>query len=275
MMRILKQSFKRDHFFRRLRTAPRRVLLLDYDGTLAPFRVERDRAMPYPGVVELLEEIEEFPRTRVVIISGRAIEDLKPLLAMRRTPELWGCHGWERQHADGRYEVMPIPASVASAFDAAARWVSTKAWDRHFERKPTSVALHWRGLDLDTSHAIRTAAEREWGRIARGAGLALHDFDGGVEVRMPGRNKGDAVRTILSDSPPDAAVAYLGDDLTDEDAFRALEGRGLSVLVRPDHRPTAADVWLVPPDELLAFLREWIESCRSAETHAAEKKVTT
>jgi trehalose-6-phosphatase len=52
-------------------------------------------------------------------------------------------------------------------------------------------------------------------------------------------------------------VAYLGDDLTDEDAFRALKGKGLSVLVRKESRTTEADCWLKPPDELLDFLKKW------------------
>ena len=52
-------------------------------------------------------------------------------------------------------------------------------------------------------------------------------------------------------------MAYLGDDRTDEDAFRALRGRGLSVLVRAEPRETAADAWIRPPEELIEFLRTW------------------
>jgi trehalose-6-phosphatase len=52
-------------------------------------------------------------------------------------------------------------------------------------------------------------------------------------------------------------IAYLGDDLTDEDAFKALKGKGLSVLVRDTQRDTLADCWLTPPDELLDFLHHW------------------
>jgi trehalose 6-phosphate phosphatase len=62
---------------------------------------------------------------------------------------------------------------------------------------------------------------------------------------------------------PDTAVAYLGDDRTDEDAFMALRGRGLAVLVRPDLRATAAEVWIRPPDELLLFLQRWEQSTSS------------
>jgi len=77
---------------------------------------------------------------------------------------------------------------------------------------------------------------------------------------IPGRDKGDAIRAILTETKPDAAVAYLGDDQTDEDAFRALKGRGLTALVRPQSRPTAADIWLQPPQELIEFFDDWLHA---------------
>ena len=92
--------------------------------------------------------------------------------------------------------------------------------------------------------------------------LTLVEFDGGLEIRVPGQDKGDAVRIIVSESHPGAAVAYLGDDQTDEDAFRALKGKGLAVLVRPQSRPTAAEVWLQPPQELIRFFEEWLRASR-------------
>jgi trehalose-6-phosphatase len=62
---------------------------------------------------------------------------------------------------------------------------------------------------------------------------------------------------VLSETAGDGAIAYLGDDLTDEDAFAAVKPRGLAVLVRPELRETEADVWLQPPRELVAFLKRW------------------
>lgn len=56
-------------------------------------------------------------------------------------------------------------------------------------------------------------------------------------------------------------MAYLGDDVTDEDAFHAVKPRGLAVLVRAELRETAADLWIRPPRELVAFLRSWCDAC--------------
>jgi trehalose-6-phosphatase len=61
----------------------------------------------------------------------------------------------------------------------------------------------------------------------------------------------------MEDIPEGTPVAFLGDDQTDEDAFEMLGERGLKVLVRPEFRDTKADLWLVPPKELLTFLDDW------------------
>jgi hypothetical protein len=57
-------------------------------------------------------------------------------------------------------------------------------------------------------------------------------------------------------------AAFLGDDLTDEAAFLAMKGHGLSGLVRRERRDTAADIWLRPPGELRDFLKRWLLVCR-------------
>jgi trehalose-6-phosphatase len=106
---------------------------------------------------------------------------------------------------------------------------------------------------------------------ARKTGLGFRKFDGGLEIFAPSRTKGDAIRTLLSEmnditndndnNNGEPIVAYLGDDRTDEDAFLALQGKGLGVLVRSRHRKTAAGLWCKPPDELLEFLEKWMNAC--------------
>jgi trehalose 6-phosphate phosphatase len=137
------------------------------------------------------------------------------------------------------------------------------------EFKPTSVALHWRGREAGQVSRVRIRAQKYWSRLAEETGLQIHAFDGGLELRAPGRDKGSVVDELRAEAGDDVAIAYLGDDLTDEDAFRALGDDGLKVLVRAELRPTAADLWIVPPGELLEFLDAWI---RATEARVGARK---
>jgi trehalose-phosphatase len=257
-MRILRTSVDPNAFFVSLGRAPRGVLLLDYDGTLAPFRVAREEAVPYEGVRERLSALVEAKKTRVVVVSGRWTRDVLPLLGLPSPPEIWGCHGWERLRPREAPEVEPIGEEAVRGLVEADEWAEREGLRPRCERKPASTAIHWRGLLPEEVHVLKDKVFARWPRIAEDAGLAMRTFDGGIELRAPGRDKGSAVRTVLSEESDRAPAAYLGDDQTDEDAFRALEGRGLRVLVREELRPTEADLWIRPPGELLDFLDRWI-----------------
>ena len=257
-MKILNAAVDLKTFYDHLRVASQKALLLDYDGTLAPFQVERDRAFPYPGVRKVLNKIIQVPGIRLVIISGRWIEDLIPLLQIQGQPEIWGSHGLERLKTDGTYEIASMTEGVLNGLVVADDWIERLGFADRYERKPGCLAIHLRGLDSKKIDEIRTQVMPKLALIAEGWGLVLQDFDGGIELCGPGRDKGDAVKAILEEMGPDAVVAYLGDDSTDEAAFQSIKGRGIGILVRKELRPTAADVWLTPPEELLEFLSIWL-----------------
>ncbi|MEJ2232354.1 MAG: trehalose-phosphatase [Syntrophobacterales bacterium] len=212
-MKILNPDIDLELFYHRRKEAPQKVLLLDYDGTLAPFHKEPNKAEPYPGIRQVLNRIMQVPDIRLVIITGRWTKDLLPLLQLEKQPEIWGSHGLERLKTDGSYEIDSMEEQHLDGLVAADEWIEE---------------------------------------------LGLSSRCGGLELRVPGRDKGDAVRTILREANQDGVAAYLGDDLTDEDAFRAIKGKGIGILVREELRPTAADLWIEPPEELLTFLSGWI-----------------
>jgi trehalose 6-phosphate phosphatase len=237
------------------------ALLLDYDGTLAPFSTDRDSALPYPQIREMLSKIIATGGTRVVVISGRPAGDVVGLLGVRPPPEVWGVHGLERLRPDGSSESVHLQTQERDALDQARTSLEYLGLRHLTELKPGSVAVHWRGLAADDATRVRNQVSEAWNRLPTGGTTIIQEFDGGLEIRVARKNKGDAVRTILSEVGPDIPVAYLGDDRTDEDAFRALKGTGLTILVRPEWRETNADLWIRPPDELLDFLRAWLSAC--------------
>lgn len=264
-MMILSRKLDMAAFWNHLRKESNRILLLDYDGTLAPFRVERDMAVPYPGVRRILEKIIATGRCRVVIISGRSIENLLPLLAVQPVPEIWGSHGRERLYANGSYRLEPTGSKADAALKEALNWANSMGLQSHCESKPGCLAFHVRGLAPEEADKLLKQVRKAWSPIEQGSGLRLHCFDGGLELRVEGRHKGHAVETVFEESGPETVAAYLGDDITDEDAFRAIKGRGIGVLVRTELRPTDADLWIRPPEELLEFLSQWTGVCRPAD----------
>jgi trehalose 6-phosphate synthase/trehalose 6-phosphate phosphatase len=251
-----------DEFFARLAGSERPHLLLDYDGTLAPFRVDRFTARPWAGVRELLERIQRQGRTRMAVVSGRPAAEIAPLLGLEPPLEVWGLHGAERLRPDGRRELEQAPAATQAKLEELREHLKHDSLGGLFEDKANGVVMHWRGASRRRAGQIEQRTRELFEPLARMEGLALLEFDAGLELRV-GRNKGGAVEAILAEAGADEPAAYLGDDLSDEAAFRAVNRvgpRGLSVLVRRKQRETAAAVWLRPPGELLGFLKRWVEA---------------
>jgi trehalose 6-phosphate phosphatase len=259
-----------EQFLKTVSRAQRSLLLLDYDGTLAPFREERDRAFPYPGIAQLLQEIARGGHTRVVIVSGRDTSETIPLLGVAPTPEVWGLHGLQRRKPDGSIETVRIEERYLDALSDATRWLGCQHLWHTAEFKTGSIAVHWRGLSDWAAEDVRARVLIGWKPIAEHSGLEFLEFDGGLEIRVPEVDKGDVVRLALSEMEPDTPAAYLGDDATDERAFREIRGRGLSVLVRPRWRRTAAQLWLKPPEELMDFLTQWLEAVPGREARGGD-----
>jgi len=273
---------KLEQFFRAFTGAARATLLLDYDGTLAPFRVDRFQALPWAGVRDLLNQIQKQGSTRMVVVTGRPAAEILPLLGVEPAPEVWGLHGAERLHPDGRRELEQISPEIRAKLDELAEQLKLDAsGDLRgglIEEKPNAIVMHWRGATPARARIIEKQTRILFEPLAQMDGLSLLEFEAGLELRA-GRDKGEAVTAILEETAgPDphhtaCPAAFLGDDLTDEAAFRAIKnygdhgGQGLGILVRNQPRPTAADIWLQPPGELRDFLKRWLCACAHLQSN--------
>lgn len=247
-----------DSFRARLAKAARGVLFLDFDGTLAPFHDDPAKVRVYPGVAEALDRIMAGGRTRLVIVTGRSLQDAPPALGTRRQPEIWGSHGRERLLPGEGILVLPIEERAVTALTAVDEWADRlERLGARCEPKPGAFAVHWRRLAFSDRLKVASAIDALWKAFPMRVHLVRRAFDGGIELRAPGFDKSDVVRTVLREEHGEPPCAYLGDDETDEDAFAYLRGRGWTALVRREGRPTAAGARLVPPDEVLAFLSGW------------------
>ena len=243
------------------------LLALDYDGTLAPFRSTRSEARVPGELRDLLAALADCEATRVVIVSGRPIEELEAVIDLDPLPELFGVHGWEHRLPDGRrLDHAPLPQTSALLADEWRRVAGElgAGHSQRLERKSASLALHVRGVEAREGEALIASVELHWQALAADQRFDLRRFDGGIELRCGGRNKGDVTRELLAALPRGAPAAYVGDDETDEDAFRVIGGRGLGVLVAERPRETAA-AYTIAPSAVAALLGEWLRLAREAE----------
>jgi trehalose-phosphatase len=244
-------------FWTQLARSEQRFLGLDYDGTLAPFRVERLAAVPAPGAIQAIQALLDDHRNQIAIISGRLVEEVRQLLEPLQVLMV-GSHGFERMHPDGRIERLPLRPSQRQRLDRAERQVGDLGLGDRLERKAASLAFHTRGVKEERARTLESQVAELWSDDCAGAGLSCRSFDGGVELCAKGENKGTALHSLLEPYLGSLAV-YIGDDRTDEDAFRVLRVSG-GVGVKVGHHEleqTAAVARLSDCEAVVEFLHRW------------------
>ena len=226
----------------------RTALFLDIDGTLAEFKRRPEEVGPTPRLTSLLQGLVQRLQGRVAMISGRALADMDRITD-GAVVAASGVHGLEHRDARGRTAVAaPHPGLER------ARVEFTALVNAHptvlLEDKGLGLVLHYR-----TAPELAAMANAAAARMVDETGLALQKGDMMAEVRTPGRNKGDALKAFMSESPfQGAEPVFVGDDLTDEFAFEAArELGGHGVLVGPE-RTTAASFRLENVPAVLAWL---------------------
>jgi trehalose-phosphatase len=230
----------------------RLALFLDYDGTLTPI-VER------PEDAVLAEETRAVLRRlagrhAVAVVSGRDLEDVRARVAVEGITYA-GCHGFEIAGPRGN-RVHAAAAAAAPQLAAAADQV---ARDTHelpgvqLERKRFTLAVHYRRAREADVPAVRDALARAQARhpaLRVTSGKKVLELQPDVDW-----DKGRAVLWLIETlGLEDALPVYIGDDVTDEDAFRALAGRGVGIAVQDAPRPTAARYSLPGPEAVRELL---------------------
>lgn len=224
----------------------RPLLFLDYDGTLAPIVNDPAEAYPHPDIPDLLTEL--FGEMPVFVVTGRHLNDLERLLN-RPLPAI-GLHGTQTGTIGGGIN-HSLPEGAAQALEDMRQRVP--AVDGvHVEPKGHAFAVHYR--NAPDQEAARLALE-EWARETP-AGLEAIWGKKVVELRPQGTSKGVAVRRV-ADEHPDRVPVYLGDDVTDEDAFRELPPPAVTIKVGDGE--TAARHRLASVDEVVRYLRGYLD----------------
>jgi len=170
---------------------------------------------------------------------------------------LAGEHGWEWRDPDGSVRRHALPPAAEEALAQATRLASAQGCLELLEWKRTSVVLHTRSLSESVARRAERTCGALWEGLLGGSGLRLLPIHGGIELRAIGHDKGTAVVELMASSPPGTLPVYLGDDATDEDAFRVVSPRGFALRIGSADASSAAGGRLASPAAVAAFLREW------------------
>jgi trehalose 6-phosphate synthase/phosphatase len=243
---------------RSLATA-RVALFLDYDGTLAPITRHPSEASMEESMRAVLEACVRREDTEVTIVSGRALADIRAHLPLERVTYAAN-HGLEIDGPGLEPFVHPdlhLFAERSRALAEALREIREPGvW---LEEKGASLTLHYREAPADAHARVAERARA----VITGVGFQARDALCAVEARPPtGWDKGRAVFHVLRarhgpEWPEQLGVVYVGDDETDEDAFRALEGLAFTFRVGQAERPTHAER-RVPDVAAVEALLRWI-----------------
>jgi len=248
------------------------VLLVasDYDGTVAPIVNDPAAAEANREALVALRMLAELPQTHVAIVSGRALADLAPRVAAAGRVHLVGSHGSEFEAGFAQPLAAPACALLARLTEEVTR-IAAGLPGALVERKPASLAFHYRNVPEEQAPAAVAAVLSGPGRYA---GVHVRHGRKVVELSVVETDKGEALRRLRRRIGA-SAVVFIGDDVTDEDAFAALSGPDIGIKVGPGETRAAhrvADSGSVA--RLLARLAEeraaWVAGSRAVpiEQHA-------
>ena len=243
------------------------IVMLDVDGTLAPIASRPEDATVAPETRAVLERLVTTKDVHVVLVSGRAAEDARGIV---KVGGVWtvGNHGFEIVTPEGELETDPDLANQSAAIAQAARELEpivAAVQGAKLENKRWTLSVHYRLAARDAVPPLRAEVER----VALGLRLRMTDGKEIVEVRPIAHvDKGTAVVLMgerLHGFADNASVVFVGDDRTDEDAFRSLRARSPRAVTIRVHETSedesAAEVRLRDPAAVHEFL-EWLASHR-------------
>jgi len=204
------------------------AFFFDVDGTLAAIQSRPEAVFIPEQVIAQLQQLSALSQGALALVSGRPIEQLDALAAPWYGPAA-GVHGAERRDAEGNLQRISLPVEVEQSLraelqDAMASWPGTQ-----LEVKGIAFALHYRQAMQHEQDVMRLAEQS----VKRFPGLALQPGKCVVEIKPAGIDKGAAISDFMQ-QPPFAGrtPVFIGDDLTDEKGFLAVNARqGVSIKV--------------------------------------------
>jgi alpha,alpha-trehalase len=233
----------------------RMAVFLDYDGTLTPIVDSPDKAVLSEPMRDTVAKLAN--RFTVAVISGRDLQDIRNKVGIDNIFYA-GSHGFEIAGPAGRRETFQQGLDFLPVLDAAESKLREKLDETEgvlVERKKFSIAVHYRKTPQEKVNGVEAVVD---GVLSRFSGLRKSSGKKVYELQPDiNWNKGKALFWVLDAlnlNPQNVLPLYIGDDTTDEDAFRAIRDRGIGIIVSEESRPTGARYRLRDTEEVQTLL---------------------
>lgn len=243
-------------------------LFLDYDGTLSPIAETPDKAVIPDRTKDILFELAETPNCKVAVISGRALKDISRRVGIKNIVYA-GNHGLEIKGPNINFKDPVSSAQVKTIKEVKAKLKEGLSPIKGvlIEDKGLSLSVHYRLADKENMPAIMAKFYTIIFPYEFANNIQVRSGKMVLEIRPPvSWDKGTAVLWLLGKRPFEirgkrvkVIPIYIGDDATDEDAFKSLKDKGITVSVGKSYRG-GADFYLKDTEEMPRFLEAILKS---------------
>lgn len=249
LLRIQEKIRKSDHLF----------LFLDYDGTLVFFKEKPTDVTTPEHVKKIIRQLIKNKKMTVIIVTGRPLQEIRKLLNIQGLSFI-ALHGLTIKTPNEPQYSWEHAAQARLLIKAIKNDMKEKLKDKRafLEDKELTLVLHYRLLPSKKARPLREEFKTTVRTLDKKKILDIMNGAKVLEARPKGWNKGNAVEFYLAchDKGKNNLPMYVGDDITDEDAFLVLKKEGITIQVaNTSKRKTAARYWVNNPDEVFSFLQ--------------------
>ncbi|MBK8881695.1 MAG: trehalose-phosphatase [Bacteroidales bacterium] len=239
------------------RKAEKRIVLLDYDGTLVEYKPKPEQAIPSDALLLILKELAEEKDTEVIIITGRDHQEIEGLLGILPIDIIAG-HGAMKRENGAWIKMASEDVKWKAAIRPILEEMSLKCSESFIEDKHFSMAWHYRNAGQNSGFAFSRELIRKVDNLLEPFDLKLLDGNKVIEIMHKGIGKGIAVKHLLAEKEFNFILS-IGDDVTDEEIFALFLPDENAVTIKVGTGKSLARYSFISVSDVVLFLKHLSE----------------